>query len=390
MAQPPLWTRDFLLVCLLNFLLVTVFYLLMVVAGLYAVAELGASAAEGGLVAGLFIVGGLGGRLVAGRWLDRVGRKASLVGGLLLAALAASAYLAVGDVASFAAVRALHGFGVGVAATAVATAVAHLVPVARSGEGIGYFATSSSLGTALGPWLGVALVARLGFSAVAALCAALSLVAVAVALPLRLPVAGAARERGIGPLLERRAVPACALVAVTALCYSGVLAFLGVHAAERGLTAAAGYFYLVYAGVLLLTRPPVGKLLDRRGPDPVFYPCLLFLALGLASLGFAREGWQLLAAAAAVALGFGNLMSAAQALAVRVVPRERVALATATFFIFLDTGLGFGPWLLGLLVPSVGYGGLYLLLSAVPLAALVLYGRLRRLLLAQWARRPQG
>ncbi|GIX31054.1 MAG: hypothetical protein KatS3mg124_1526 [Porticoccaceae bacterium] len=168
-------------------------------------------------------------------------------------------------------------------------------------------------------------------------------------------------------------MPACALVAVTALCYSGVLAFLGVHAAERGLTAAAGYFYLVYAGVLLLTRPPVGKLLDRRGPDPVFYPCLLFLALGLASLGFAREGWQLLAAAAAVALGFGNLMSAAQALAVRVVPRERVALATATFFIFLDTGLGFGPWLLGLLVPSVGYGGLYLLLSAVPLAALVLY-----------------
>ena len=36
-----------------------------------------------------------------------------------------------------------------------------------------------------------------------------------------------------------------------------------------------------------------------------------------------------------------------------------MGLATSTFFIFLDAGLGFGPYLLGFIVPYTTYGHLY-------------------------------
>ena len=66
-AQVPLWTRNFILVGLINFQLVLIFYLLVIVIVGFSVAELGASTAQAGLVSGLFIVGTLIGRLFIGK-----------------------------------------------------------------------------------------------------------------------------------------------------------------------------------------------------------------------------------------------------------------------------------------------------------------------------------
>jgi predicted MFS family arabinose efflux permease len=50
-----------------------------------------------------------------------------------------------------------------------------------------------------------------------------------------------------------------------------------------------------------------------------------------------------------------------------------MGLATSTFFIFLDAGLGFGPYLLGFIIPLTGYSSLYVILGVVVLATIVLY-----------------
>jgi predicted MFS family arabinose efflux permease len=50
-----------------------------------------------------------------------------------------------------------------------------------------------------------------------------------------------------------------------------------------------------------------------------------------------------------------------------------MGLATSTFFIFLDAGLGFGPYILGLIIPLTGYSTLYVILGVVVLATIVLY-----------------
>lgn len=78
-------------------------------------------------------------------------------------------------------------------------------------------------------------------------------------------------------------------------------------------------------------------------------------------------------AAIFIGIGYGNFTSVAQAIAVKVTPRERLGLATSTFYILYDIGLGFGPYALGLLVPAYGYRVIFFAMVFVILFSLVLY-----------------
>ena len=66
---PKLWTKDFIVVSSVNFLITLVFYLLLVTIAVYAVDELHATTSQAGLVTGIFIIGTLVGRLIIGRLL---------------------------------------------------------------------------------------------------------------------------------------------------------------------------------------------------------------------------------------------------------------------------------------------------------------------------------
>lgn len=113
----PLWIKNFILVSAINFQLVLTFYLLVVVIVGYAVAELGASTAQAGLVSGLFIVGTLVGRLLVGQFLERFGRKFSLLVGLTGFLLFSCLYFIRFDIGMLLFVRFMHGFMMGKALT---------------------------------------------------------------------------------------------------------------------------------------------------------------------------------------------------------------------------------------------------------------------------------
>lgn len=68
--------------------------------------------------------------------------------------------------------RFLHGFSYGASTTAVATIVTSSIPREHKGEGVGYFMLSSTLGTAIGPFAGMALTQAFGMTAVFASCVA--------------------------------------------------------------------------------------------------------------------------------------------------------------------------------------------------------------------------
>lgn len=71
--------------------------------------------------------------------------------------------------------------------------------------------------------------------------------------------------------------------------------------------------------------------------------------------------------------GYGNMQSSCQAISITSVPAEKIGLSTATFSIFLDVGLGFGPYLLGLFITVMSYSHLYKLLAVIVLCTIVLY-----------------
>ena len=82
---------------------------------------------------------------------------------------------------------------------------------------------------------------------------------------------------------------------------------------------------------------------------------------------------MLLSSSALIALGFGNLSSISQTVAINSTTPNRMGLATATFFIFYDLGSGFGPSILGSIISLTSYSSLYLILGVLVLVILIIY-----------------
>lgn len=385
MKLSPLWTRDFLIVAGVNFLLALVFYMLIVVVGAYAIEAYGSSLSEAGLVAGIFVIGTLSGRLVIGQLIDVIGRKRTLIAGTAAFALTTCLYFLSDSVSTLIIVRFLHGAALGVGSTAAGTAVAHIIPPDRKAEGIGHFSLSTTLSSAIGPFLGLWLLQHASFDWIFACSLAVSVIGLLAATRLQVPELDAAHramrgfEFSFGRLLERRAVPVAVVAFMAGLCYASVLAFINVYAVELDLVTAASFFFIVYSAVVLLSRPWTGRLMDRKGSNVVVFPCCILLALGLVLLANVQSAVMLLAAAALIGLGFGNLQSVFYAVAVKVVTPQRMGLATSTFFIFLDASLGFGPYLLGLAISQIGYRNLYWAMAALAVLCMgafyLLHGR---------------
>ncbi len=57
---------------------------------------------------------------------------------------------------------------------------------------------------------------------------------------------------------------------------------------------------------------------------------------------------------------------------------DRLSIANATFYIFLDAGVGVGPLLQGLFVPAFGYSALFLGMAVLILAAFAVFLAVRR------------
>ncbi|WP_453991866.1 MFS transporter [Bacillus nitroreducens] len=380
MNNQKLWTKDFIIISSINFFLTLVFYLLVVIIALYAVDAYGASTSQAGLVTGIFIIGTLIGRIIIGRYIDVIGRKKTLFIGLALFTITTSLYYVDAGITFLLINRFLHGVTLGVASTATGTIVAQIIPPRRRGEGIGYFSMSSTLSTAIGPFIGIFMAQHTSFQVIFGLCLIISVSSLLTTLILHVPpleIQKSPTQKGKGfsiqNYVEPKALPIALVVLAIAICYASVLSFIGFYAIEINLVTASSFFFLVYSIAILISRPFTGPLLDKKGANYVMYPAFIIFAIGMFLLSTADNSVTLLLSGALIGLGFGNIQSCAQAVAIKLTPSDRMGLATSTFFIFLDAGLGFGPYLLGTLIPITGYSKLYTILGFVVLASILLY-----------------
>ncbi|TWT27134.1 MFS transporter [Planomicrobium sp. CPCC 101110] len=374
-----LWTKDFVVVSGVNFFLTLIFNLLIVTIGLYAVGVYGASTSQAGLAAGISIIGTLIGRIIVGREIDRIGTKKTLIAGLVLFTVTTLLYFVEFSLLFLLITRFLNGFTLGIAVTACGTIIAQVIPDSRKGEGIGYFSMSTTLSTAIGPFIGIYMSQNGNFQMIFTLCLILGLFSLIVAFFVKAPSVvrpeSSEETKGIklSQFIEPKAVPIAIITLAIAFCYSSILSFINFYASEIELVKAASFFFLVYAIAVLVSRPITGRLLDTKGANFVMYPAFLLLAAGLLLLSTATTSAALLLSAGLIGLGFGNMQSCTQAIAVKLTAPHRMGLATSTFFIFLDAGIGFGPYILGFIIPVTGFRSMYVLLSLFALATSALY-----------------
>src|SRR5699024_4587758 len=172
---------------------------------------------------------------------------------------------------------------------------------------------------------------------------------------------------------EKKTLPISVVLIVMGISYSSIVSFINSYAMEIQLQEAASFFFLVYAAVLFVSRPIAGRVQDAKGDNFVMYPAILLFSLCLLLLGLAQNAFVLLLAGIPLALGYGTIMSASQAIAIKESPKHRRGLATSTFFIFMDTGMGLGPYIIGMIIPYTDYRGMYLTLAVLIFLSITIY-----------------
>ncbi len=377
MAKAKLWTRDFIIGSAINFLIMANYFALMVITADYAMDMYDAPASLAGLAASIFIVGALIARLVGGGILDSVGRKRMLVVAVVAECVMSALYFLNLGLAFLFVVRILHGVSYGAASIAVSTIVTSIVPEERKGEGVGYYMLSNTLGTAIGPFLGMAIVQNIGMQGVFVTCLGTALVCLVSlvwfkpAKEERRPFVGGGAH--LRDFIEPTAVPIGIVACLVFFGYASILTFLSSYAQEAGFAAAASFFFVAYAVTMFISRLFTGKLFDRRGANIVMIPAFVFAALGMASVGLASNGAILLLGAALLGVGLGTIQSCGLTIALQKASIRRISLANSTFYVLMDSGIGLGPLVLGALMPMAGFHGMYLAMAGVMVAALLLY-----------------
>jgi len=380
LSKPKLWTKDFLIVSLSNFFLYFTFYLLIATITVYATDKFHASPSIAGLASGIFVIGTLIARLFSGKYIEQVGRKKLLYIGLVFILVTTLLYFVVNNMAFLLIIRFINGAALGIASTVTGTIVSSIIPNERRGEGTGYYALSTTLAAAFGPFLGMFINAHIGFNMNFAVCSILLALSLVAAFFLKVPKVEISKEQlekmkgfKLSNFFEGKALPISFMAILVGLGYSSVLAFLTSFAQQINLVDTASFFFIIYAIAILVSRPFTGRWFDTKGENIVMYPSFLALAIGLFVLSQASHGYFIIISGIFVGLGYGTFISSAQAIAIKVSPRHRMGLATSTYYMFMDAGIGIGPFILGMLVPAVGYRGVYEYMGILSIVCIFLY-----------------
>jgi MFS family permease len=372
-----LWTKDFIGISLSNFFLFMTFYFLLVSLPILVIQQFASSKTEAGLITTVFLFSAILIRPIAGYAIERLGYKKILITSLIIFLTSSTLYFFAETMVTLLVVRFLHGIGFGIATTAAGGIVATIIPKSRSGEGMGYFIMSANMAMVLGPFIGLTAIQHGDPKLLFSISVVCSLLALITGLMIRFPEINVLRTAQSGFRFQNffvtAAIPIAIVGAFFAIVYSGILSFVSVYAKEIGLMEVSSFFFVVYAVVLLLSRPFTGKWFDLYGPNVIIYPAIIVFAIGMYILSGSHTSIGFLVAAALIGIGYGTIFPSLQTIAIqKVVPSKR-GMATATFLSIFDIGIGLGSFLVGMIVAEVGFRSFYLNSSIYIVAGIVVY-----------------
>ena len=357
---------------------------------------LGAGPEAVGLAVGISTVTGILFKLPAGALSDVVGRRRTMLAGLMAFGLIPLAYFFIDSYRALIVVRFLHGLATAIYGP-VAMAVVAEAAGSRRGELLSWFSSVGIIGTLLGAPIG-GLVLDVGtsggpvlwqFRMVFALSAVSGMAALLLGLktlgvdapPETGHAAGSGLQRfrqGIGQVLsDRRLVTTSAVEGVQNMGMGALEAFLPIYAVTVvGLSEfQAGLLWGMQIFVTMLSKPLLGKMSDARGRRGLIVAGLVLCGGALAAIPFLHAFMPLLAASLVFGMGEALVTSSSAALVADMCRDRQFGSAMGAFGTIFDIGHASGPICAGLLIGWAGYQVTFPLLAVVVLGVIPVFLR---------------
>lgn len=367
-----LWTRDLVLIILVNLCVFTNHIMSLSTFPFY-IQSLGGSEAVAGICAAAFAFVAVIIRPFVGWRLDNGVRKVALVVGLLLLGAAPLGYVFVPVLSMSIAFRMLHGIGLSFSNSTTATVASDVICRPRFAEGMGYFGMATALASAIAPALGLSLMEGFGFGtlyAVAAGIADLGLVLFAFVRTRKVNVPK--KKLDLRTIINRDSLPATATMLVFMLTFGALENFVAIFAAENSLPSGSIYF-IVMSVMLLVVRVTLGKLVDQRGEAIFVYTCNAAMLVAFLLLALVPNTATYILSAALAGYAFGGLEPSLQSMAVHTSTDETRGSANSTFLCGYDIGYGLGGGLAGSLITAMGYSSMWMIVSLACVASVLIY-----------------
>lgn len=385
MKKYRLFNAYFIALLWINFCISFSFYGSTILSTSYALDVLRTSSSTAGFASGIFVIGVMLARLCVGKSLDKINLKKWLIIGLCAMSAFNILYFYAHNITMLDFVRFLHGLSFGLCSSVCGTIVARMIPSFQRGVGIGYYGLSGIVASGVAPFVAIYLVKHNAFNAgfVVLLCLIASAIIGVIIMKVREVRGEAVALKPLIPLkdkvlsfIEPSALKISLIGFLSAFCFGSLISFIGAFAKERDLIEAGSVFFIIYAVTSFILRPISGRIFDVKGHNAVILPSLCFFVLSFLCIAFSQNGFMLLLGAVLLGFGYGNFVSAAQSYAIKIAPKNKLGLATATYYMMMDFGAGVGPFFLGLAIGVYGYAVAFMLCALIVFIALILYIKL--------------
>lgn len=381
MPIPKLFTGNFILICLCNFLNGITFQSLVTVFPIY-IKQYGGSTGLAGLAMAAMTFASLLSRPVAGYTLDKYGRKLILVGGLVLFMLPTAVFTFIIPVTALIIFRFIQGIGWGGLNTSSGTVASDLVPMARIGEGMGFYTVGQSLSMSFGPLMSLWLINQYSFRFLFIVCFLLNLISIGLALSIKYPKyerpplenkLPTLPKTALNPVLKPALKPAM-VIFLGATAHSAIISFLPLFALQNSITNS-GVFFTFLGVTTLVFRPFSGRMVDRLGKFGYKLAVMIgipAIMIAIWLLTLASAPWYLMLSGVIYGIGYGMILNSMMALCVSNLPESKRGAANAIFGAAMDTGIALGSVIWGVAAAIFGYAAMFRL-TLIPLVIALVF-----------------
>jgi len=355
---------------------------------------LGAGPEAIGFAVGISTVTGIFFKLPAGALSDVIGRKKTMLIGVVVFAVVPFAYLFIRDYSLLILIRFIHGFATAIYGP-VSMAVVMDVAGRKKGEMLSWFSSVTIIGNLVGAPVGGFILYSMSagspslaeFQAVYIVSGIAGMLSLLIALKLLTHSEKVEKVKSLkesyGRFLagikevasDKRVLITSNMEGLQNMTVGALEAFLPIYAVKvAGLNEfQAGLLWGIQVLATILSKPVMGKASDRYGRKPLITIGMLLCAVSFGTMPLLRDFYLLMLAAIVFGFGEAFVTSSSAALVADICKEKHFGTAMGTFGTIFDIGHASGPIVAGILIVRFDYLYSFWIMSAILVMAVPVF-----------------